>query len=152
LLRSIPRSIALEDLIGAGRLGLVEAARNYRPEAFGGAPFSSYARPRIRGAIWDSVKRAPFREAKRPRIEDTPEPASYTFTMEAAAAVDRAELGFRMSAALRALPEIQRRVVLLYYEEGLRMRAIGSQFGVTKTGASKIHRAAIRLLRRRLLD
>jgi RNA polymerase sigma factor (sigma-70 family) len=152
LLRSIPRSIALEDLIGAGRLALVEAARKYRPEAFGGAPFSSYARPRIRGAMWDSVKRAPYREAKRLRIEGMREPASYTFTTEAAAAVDRAELGRRIAAALRALPEVQRRVVLLHYEDGLRMRAIAAEYGVTKGGASKIHRAAIRLLRRRLLD
>lgn len=130
----------------------MEAAGSYRPEAFGGAPFSAYARPRIRGAIWDSVKRAPYREAKRLHLEDTREPASYAFTAEAAAAVDRAELGLRISAALRALPEIQRRVVLLHYEEGLRMRAIAAEYGVTKSGASKIHRAAIRVLRRRLLD
>lgn len=150
LLRSIPRSFALEDLIGSGRLGLVEAAGSYRPELHGGAPFSAYARPRIRGAILDSVKRGAFREAKRPALEDGPEPACYAFTTGAAAGVDRAELELRIGAALRALPALQRGVVLSHYEDGLRLRAIGAQFGVGKSRASQIHRAAILSLRRRL--
>lgn len=150
LLRSVPRSIALEDLVGAGRLGLVEAARSYRPAEHGGAPFSAFARPRIRGAMIDSIKRAAYREAKRPSVEDTPEPVSDAFTREAAAGVDRAALELRIAAALRALPALQRRVVLAHYEDGLRMRAIGAEYGVGKSRASQIHRAAIRSLRRRL--
>lgn len=149
-MRSVPRAIAREDLIGAGRLGLVEAARSYRPELHGGAPFSAFARPRIRGAILDSVKRAAYREAKRPSVADVAEPASYTFTAEAAAGVDRASLELRIAAAIRALPLMQRRVLLLYYDDGLRMRAIDAQVGVAKSSASRIHRAAILSLRRRL--
>lgn len=146
-MRSLPRSFSLDDLIGAGRVGLVQAAATFRP---GRAPFSAYARPRIRGAILDSVKRAAFREAKRPFVADVAEPASHTFVSEAAAGVDRAALELRIAAALRALPDVERAVVLLHYEDGLRMRAIGAQYGVGKSRASQIHRAAIRSLRRRL--
>lgn len=147
LSKTLPRSFSLEDLISAGRLGLVEAARKYRPEAFGGAPFSAYARPRIRGAIINSARRAAWREAKRPSIEDSQEPVSHAFT-EAPAAVDRAELERRIAAALRSLPAVQRRVVLLHYDDGLRLCSIG---GLGKTSARNVHRAAILSLRRRLL-
>jgi RNA polymerase sigma factor for flagellar operon FliA len=145
----LPRSFTLDDLIGAGRVGLVEAARAYRPELHGGAPFAAYARLRIRGAILDSVRRANYIEAKRPSLEDAPEPASHSFR-EAAAAVDRAALELRIAAALRSLPALERRVVLLHYEDGLRLRAIGARYGVGKSRASQIHRAAILALRRRL--
>jgi RNA polymerase sigma factor (sigma-70 family) len=147
LARTLPRSFALEDLIGAGRVGLVDAARRYRPEKHGGAPFSAFARPRIRGAILDSVRRASFIEATRPALEDSPEPAELSLTE---AWVDREALGFRVAAAIRALPELQRRVLLLHYDEGLRLRAIGGAIGKGRSRASKLHMEALRSLRRRL--
>jgi RNA polymerase sigma factor (sigma-70 family) len=149
LARVLPRSFSVDDLHGAGRLALVESARNYRPELHGGAPFSAYARPRIRGAMIDTVRRGAFVEAKRPSIEGT-EPASECLA-DAVAAIDRAALGVRIAAALRGLPALERRVVLLHYEDGLRMRAIGDKYGVCKSRASQIHRAALRSLRRRLV-
>jgi RNA polymerase sigma factor for flagellar operon FliA len=147
LARTLPRSFALEDLIAAGRVGLVEAARRYSPAAHGGAPFSSFARPRIRGAILDSVRRAAFIEATRPGLADSPEPAAATITE---AGVDRDFLGVRVAAAIRALPALQRRVLLMYYDDGLRLRAVGSAIGKGHSRASKLHMEAIRSLRRRL--
>jgi RNA polymerase sigma factor (sigma-70 family) len=144
---TLPRAFLLEDLVGAGRLGLLEAARRYAPADHGGAPFSAYARPRIRGSILDSVRRGAFREAHRASIEDSAEPAALMLTE---AAVDRDALGLRVAAALRALPDLQRRVLLLHYEDGLRLRAVGSAFGVGKSRASQIHMSALRALRRRL--
>lgn len=125
----------------------MEAARRYSPAEHGGAPFSAYARPRIRGAILDSVRRGAFREAHRASIEDSPEPAALTVTE---AAVDRDALGMRVAAAIRTLPALQRRVLLMHYEDGLRLRAAGATVGVGKSRASQIHRAALRSLRRRL--
>ncbi len=49
-------SMSVDDLIGAGFLGLVEAYRSYRTSA--GVPFESYARLRIRGAIKDEARGA----------------------------------------------------------------------------------------------
>jgi RNA polymerase sigma factor (sigma-70 family) len=57
-----PSTFELDDLISEGTLGLIRAATLYLPEAHGGCPFSAFARPRIRGAILDSIRRRHFIE------------------------------------------------------------------------------------------
>ena len=54
-LRRLPSGVNFGDLVGAGNLGLVEAARRFDPA--NGASFSTFARHRIRGAITDSLRR-----------------------------------------------------------------------------------------------
>jgi RNA polymerase sigma factor for flagellar operon FliA len=51
----VPPSVTFGDLVGAGNLGLVEAARRFNPAK--GVPFPAFARHRIRGAITDSLRR-----------------------------------------------------------------------------------------------
>jgi len=51
----LPSSVQVEDLIQAGMIGLIEAARNYDPSQ--GAASETYAGIRIRGAIIDEVRR-----------------------------------------------------------------------------------------------
>ena len=55
LLGRLPQSVQLDDLIQAGMLGLLEAARNY--DASKGASFETYAGIRIRGHMLDEVRR-----------------------------------------------------------------------------------------------
>ncbi len=50
----IPKSLDLDDLVGAGTLGLVQALENFDPAR--GFAFSSFAVPRIRGAIIDEIR------------------------------------------------------------------------------------------------
>jgi len=50
----LPRGTDLDDLIGAGVLGLLNASRQYAPEK--GVPFQCYAEIRIRGAILDELR------------------------------------------------------------------------------------------------
>lgn len=50
----LPESVQMDDLIQAGMIGLLEAARRYRPE--GGARFETYATTRIRGAMVDALR------------------------------------------------------------------------------------------------
>jgi RNA polymerase sigma factor for flagellar operon FliA len=50
----LPQNVALEDLVHAGVLGLMDAVRNYDPGQ--NASFKSYAAFRIRGAIIDSLR------------------------------------------------------------------------------------------------
>lgn len=50
----LPRTVCEEDVIGAGTLGLVEAAHRYDPSF--GVRFSTFAYPRIRGAIIDHLR------------------------------------------------------------------------------------------------
>ncbi len=55
LLARLPASVQVDDLIQAGVIGLLEAARNY--DASKGASFETYAGIRIRGSMIDEVRR-----------------------------------------------------------------------------------------------
>lgn len=55
LLGRLPHSVQLDDLIQAGMLGLLEAARHY--DSSKGASFDTYAGIRIRGHMLDEVRR-----------------------------------------------------------------------------------------------
>jgi RNA polymerase sigma factor FliA len=55
LMCRLPQSVMLDDLIQAGMLGLLEAARNYDDSK--GASFETYAGIRIRGHMLDEVRR-----------------------------------------------------------------------------------------------
>jgi RNA polymerase sigma factor for flagellar operon FliA len=48
------------------------------------------------------------------------------------------------------LPERERTVMLLYYDEGLTLSEIGEVLGVTESRVSQIHSKAVLLLRTRL--
>lgn len=51
----LPASVLLDDLIQAGMVGLIEAARNF--DGGKGASFETYAGIRVRGAMLDEVRR-----------------------------------------------------------------------------------------------
>lgn len=55
LIARAPRAIELGDLLSAGTIGLVQALEGFEPEQ--GFAFSTYAMPRIRGAILDEMRR-----------------------------------------------------------------------------------------------
>jgi len=56
LIGRLPSSVQVDDLIQAGMLGLIEAAKNYDPRQ--GASFETYAGIRVRGAMLDEVRHA----------------------------------------------------------------------------------------------
>jgi RNA polymerase sigma factor for flagellar operon FliA len=64
--------------------------------------------------------------------------------------VDRGTLALRVAAAIKALPDRQRSVLLMHYEDGLKFRAMAKVLQVNHQRASAIHMQAIRSLRRRL--
>jgi RNA polymerase sigma factor FliA len=53
--KRLPPSVDFDDLVGAGNLGLVEAARRFNPAR--GTSFGTFAKYRIRGAITDSLRK-----------------------------------------------------------------------------------------------
>ena len=55
LLHRLPDSVQIDDLMQAGVLGLIEAARHFRADQ--GASFETYAGIRVRGAMLDEVRR-----------------------------------------------------------------------------------------------
>jgi RNA polymerase sigma factor FliA len=52
--RTVGHSVELDDLVGFGRGGLLDAARRFDPAR--GVPFRAYANYRVRGAIIDGVR------------------------------------------------------------------------------------------------
>lgn len=54
LIRRVSREIELDDLVGAGTVGLVQALEGFDPGR--GLAFSTYAVPRIRGAMLDELR------------------------------------------------------------------------------------------------
>lgn len=56
ILRTLSTKVALDDLMGAGTMGLINAVENF--DASRGLAFSTYAAPRIRGAILDDLRRS----------------------------------------------------------------------------------------------
>ena len=55
LLARLPANVQVEDLMQAGMIGLLEAAKKY--DASKGASFETYAGIRIRGAMLDEVRK-----------------------------------------------------------------------------------------------
>jgi len=51
----LPASVEIDDLIQAGMLGLIDAARNFQADQ--GAAFETYASIRIRGSMIDEIRR-----------------------------------------------------------------------------------------------
>jgi RNA polymerase sigma factor for flagellar operon FliA len=63
------------------------------------------------------------------------------------AVVEDRELRHVMRQEIRNLPERERTVVALYYDEGMTLAEIGSVLGVTESRVSQIHSKAIIMLR-----
>lgn len=55
LSKHVPRELELAELVSAGTIGLVQALETFEPER--GLAFSTFAVPRIRGAILDELRR-----------------------------------------------------------------------------------------------
>jgi RNA polymerase sigma factor for flagellar operon FliA len=54
LSRRVPAQVEVNELIGVGMVGLVDAARRYEPSL--GVPFEAFARRRIHGAMLDALR------------------------------------------------------------------------------------------------
>jgi RNA polymerase sigma factor for flagellar operon FliA len=199
---TLPSHVEAEDLYSAGMLGLLKAIRNFDPKS--GTALETYARVRIRGAIFDELRRMDWvprsvhgkarkvqatmqqleqRNGKVPTeaqmakalkislseyehwIEEI-RPATF-ICLDATCSFDgddgsspyeslpdnkqespfegtrRHELSELISARLSQLPEIQRKVLALYYFEDLRLREIAEGFGLTESRICQIHAQAI---------
>jgi RNA polymerase sigma factor FliA len=69
LARKLPKHIAVDDLIGAGHLGLTQALRSYEPQD--GVAFEAYALCRARGAMLDELRGVdPLTRRQRRAVSD----------------------------------------------------------------------------------
>ena len=193
------------DLISAGVFGLMNAIDRYDPMQ--GAKFETYAIPRIRGAILDSLRaldwvprsvrshsrsiqdaisqlehelqRSPSDEEIMTKLQiteaeyhkrltdiaagsvgpldhivsESASPSTHTDTYKATApdaVVEADELRKVMRQEIKKLPERERTVLVLYYDENLTLSEIGDVLGVTESRVSQIHTKAVLQLRSRL--
>ncbi len=206
LMARLPASVQVEDLIQAGMIGLLEAARKY--EASKGAAFETYAGIRIRGAMMDEVRKGDWvprsvhrnarriseaikviedREGRDAQDEEIAAELNMTldeyfaclkdsnsgklFSLEEVSehgdgafegVADRGggpdrefiQGAFRenLVQAIEGLPEREKLVLSLYYEEELNLKEIGLVLSVSESRVSQIHSQAAARLRSRMSD
>ncbi len=208
LAMTLPAHLDIEELRGAGIVGLLQAIRNYNPAS--GTSFETFARFRIRGEVLDELRRLDpasrtVREKAR-RIEnaimeleqrtgampeeheiaahlqlslseyqrwlDDVRPATFVCldsvtnygndsegnhtildsvsdpTQEGPDELaGRREMAELIAGRIRRLPEMQRKVLSLYYYEDLRLAEIAEVFDITESRVSQIHAQAILTIR-----
>jgi RNA polymerase sigma factor for flagellar operon FliA len=161
----LPRDCGIEvaDLIQAGNVGLLQAARSFEPSR--GAPLEGYAKFRIRGEMLEVVRRS----AESARMVDTDSAIAEEGT-------DRDD-GFAVNSSgicagmnenspqislfkrerakiigeeVKRLPERYRTVVRLRYSGEMTLRQIGAALCVNESRACQIHHSALNLLKRAL--
>lgn len=205
LLARLPASVLVDDLIQAGMIGLLEAARRY--DSSKGASFETYAGIRIRGSIIDEVRRGDWtprsvhRNGRRiseaiknieartgndasdiataaemdigideyhKLLRDSVE--SRLFSVDELTSSDGDGPGEQLigvdpgpmkvtekdafvsslADAIKTLPERERLVLALYYDEELNLKEIGQILEVSESRVSQIHSQAAHRLRSRL--
>lgn len=198
----LPSSVDVDDLVQAGLIGLMDAARNYDPAQ--GASFETFASIRIRGAMLDEIRRndwmprsvhrgmrqaaaathrieqskgrpataaevasmldMPLSDYQRllenaargqifsldEQIENVGEPRLAANADPAEKPLEQEEFRRELAEAIAALPEREKLLMSLYYEQELNMREIAAVFGVTESRVCQLHGQAVVRLRARL--
>ena len=204
LMARLPASVQVDDLIQAGMIGLLEAAKKY--ESSKGATFETYAGIRIRGAMMDEVRKGDWvprsvhrnarriseaiktiedREGRDARDDEIASELNMSLdeyfaclkdsssgklfsldevTESGEGMIDAGEhdhegpgqqlfdAKFKASLAdeISNLPERERMVLSLYYEEELNLKEIGLVLSVSESRVSQIHSQAAMRLRARM--
>ncbi|MGQ3058525.1 MAG: RNA polymerase sigma factor FliA [Nevskia sp.] len=203
----LPASVDVDDLVQAGVIGLIEAARHYCGDR--GASFETYAGIRIRGAMVDELRRGDWaprsvhrrmrdvssairaieqdsgREARDAEIaekigaslseyheivrdatqcqvlsmhaagRDDDEDRDFEVADPGATPYDeieRAAFMTALTAAIGELPEREKLVMSLYYDDELNLREIGEVLDVTESRVCQLHGQALLRLRARLAE
>ncbi len=203
----LPSSVDVDDLVQAGVIGLIEAARHYCGDR--GASFETYAGIRIRGAMVDELRRGDWaprsvhrrmrdvsaairaieqdsgREARDAEIAEKigaslseyheivrDATQCQVLSMHAASRdddddrdfdaadtgatpydeIERAAFMAALTVAIGELPEREKLVMSLYYDDELNLREIGDVLDVTESRVCQLHGQALLRLRARLSD
>jgi RNA polymerase sigma factor (sigma-70 family) len=159
--RPLGRGIDLDDLVGYGTVGLVEAATRFEER---GVPFSAFARPRIYGAIVDGIRAQHWfgrRADRRLRIDrvghdwqvavDAGHQAHNDVRRNGRPMVcpptETGDATEQVAAALRGLPVLERRVVELHHYQDKTITQAAKELRIGRPRASRLHARALVTLR-----
>lgn len=206
LMGRLPPCVQTEDLMQAGMIGLLEAAKNF--DSTKGASFETYASIRVRGSMLDEIRKGDWvprsvhrntrriAEAQR-RVENergrdardfevahmlnipldeyhhmlqdtngvrifgfedvglTEESVAEGISDNSPSPLDGLQYEDFRSTLLKGidgLPEREKLVLMLYYDEELNLRQVGEILGVSESRASQIHSQAMLRLQSRLKE
>jgi len=142
--RRIPKRFELDDLRGAGYLGLLSAAERYSADRCR-VPFHVYAWRRIHDAILDSVRAGRDHDAYQGfEVAEIPE-------MPCPPNAETEALRGEVTRAVSALPSREREIIERHYfdmQESL--AAIGEALGISRWTANNLKRSALKRLREQL--
>jgi RNA polymerase sigma factor for flagellar operon FliA len=188
----LPRNVLLDDLIQEGMLGLLDAINRYEPKP--GASFETYAKARIRGSIYDSLREedvmprhvrdkltqveraaeelrqslgrppedneiaahlgmsiedyfAVLDSAMSITVVDDELPDVIDETADQAKALQQKQLASRIEDKLKELPERERLVLALHYQQDLSFREVAYVMELTPGRISQLHTQALVRLR-----
>jgi RNA polymerase sigma factor (sigma-70 family) len=142
LARRLPPSFELEDLVQQGQIGLMQAAERFDPER--GSSFPMYAQRRVRGAMFDFVRRRHWRNATLAPLKTARDCASAENIDQRIARKQEAREVWR---AVALLPDRERTIISLYYAGGLTNEQIGPAVNLKGRRVAQIHREALDQLR-----
>lgn len=117
----LPQHVELEELVSAGTLGLVDAARKYN--AGKNVQFRSYAQFRIRGAILDSLRALDWSPRELRRKARSMEEAARNLQLRLGRAPQDAEIAAAMDLSLLELQQMQAQI------KGLEVSALNVERG-----------------------
>jgi len=102
----LPPFVEFDDLLQAGMLGLIEASRKFHAEK--GAPFDSFARIRIKGAMIDYVRRQSYLPRTAVATRKSHAEAARTLTAELGRPPSQQEMAEFMNIDINELQEERR--------------------------------------------
>lgn len=165
--KRLPASVAQDDLLGAGALGLIDSVVRRRGDDE--SSFACYTRIRIRGAIFDELRAHDWlprrsRSADNKDREGPPRPvavihfddlgteadrtpADRSIGKDPLSALSKKRLATVLRQELGQLPDRDRLVLHLHYFKGMRLKEIGRFLGVSEARISQIHHRALAQLK-----
>ena len=146
--------VEINDLVQAGNVGLLQAARSFKPER--GAPLRGYAQFRIRGEMLEVVRRSAESARQAAPIPEIENQCGKSFWLDDSSdaspqmrflSVQRSRI---VQEEIGRLPPRQRTVLLLRYAGEMTLMEIGQILNVKESRACQLHRNALGRLKRAL--
>ena len=142
----------LDELLQWGAVGMMEASQRFDPGH--GVAFQAFAARRIRGAMIDGLRR----EGSRRRGEAMFDPEAVENTAQQGgngpqdplSLLTRTDNRAVLVEALRALPQLEYRVLAMHFYDELNNREIASVLDISEGYASRLRKRALETLARQI--